>query len=178
MSDGTAVSVGRQFVIDDADRSIFKVNRSTMTRADIFEEEQTKIFDRCWVYLGHESEVPNANDFKTRTVGGRSLLFTRDSAGVLHAYLNTCPHRGATVCREEEGSAKRFTCFYHGWTFGNDGSLLCQMRNPTDLLSTSHASTCRTFHVLKATVASCLSRSIAISPIYPRTSVTLRSIST
>lgn len=124
MSDGTAVSVGRQFVIDDADRSIFKVNRSTMTRADIFEEEQTKIFDRCWVYLGHESEVPNANDFKTRTVGGRSLLFTRDSAGVLHAYLNTCPHRGATVCREEEGSAKRFTCFYHGWTFGNDGSLL------------------------------------------------------
>ena len=40
--------------------------------------------------------------------------------------LNTCPHRGAQVCREKHGSAKSFQCFYHGWVFGLDGTLRSQ----------------------------------------------------
>ena len=40
--------------------------------------------------------------------------------------LNTCPHRGAQVCREEHGNAKSFQCFYHGWVFGLDGTLRSQ----------------------------------------------------
>ena len=37
--------------------------------------------------------------------------------------LNTCPHRGAQVCREKRGNAKAFQCFYHGWAFGLDGKM-------------------------------------------------------
>jgi p-cumate 2,3-dioxygenase subunit alpha len=40
--------------------------------------------------------------------------------------LNTCPHRGAQVCREKHGNAKSFQCFYHGWVFGLDGALRSQ----------------------------------------------------
>lgn len=124
MSIDVSAQAFREFVIDDPDRSIFKVHRSSMTVPSILEEERRKIFDECWLYLGHESEVRSPGDFKTRLVGGRSLLFARDSDGELHAYLNACPHRGAEVCREDGGNAKRFTCFYHGWTFANDGRLL------------------------------------------------------
>ena len=42
----------------------------------------------------------------------------------MRCFYNTCPHRGAEVCREERGNAKRFTCFYHAWTFDTSGSLL------------------------------------------------------
>ena len=59
-------------------------------------------------------------------VGGRNILFARDGKGDLKAMLNTCPHRGAQVCREKHGSAKSFQCFYHGWVFGLDGTLRSQ----------------------------------------------------
>ena len=59
-------------------------------------------------------------------MAGRSILFTRDAKGQLRALLNTCPHRGAQVCRERKGNAKSFQCFYHGWVFGADGKLRSQ----------------------------------------------------
>lgn len=113
-----------RLVIDDEARGTFKVHRSAMTSAEVLSEERLKVFDRCWLYVGHDSEVFAPGDFEARDVGGRPLLFCRDEAGVVRAFLNVCPHRGARVCREPRGSAKRFTCFYHGWTFANSGALV------------------------------------------------------
>ena len=61
---------------------------------------------------------------KEKKVGGRNLLFTRSSDGVIRTLYNSCPHRGALVCRENEGNTKVFRCFYHAWTFKNDGELV------------------------------------------------------
>jgi p-cumate 2,3-dioxygenase alpha subunit len=108
--------------VDDA-RSTFKVSRKAFVQESVMEDEYAAIFDKCWLYVGHESELQKPGDFLIRTVARRNLLFTRDSKGKLNAFFNTCPHRGATVCREEKGNAKNFTCFYHGWVFGNDGRL-------------------------------------------------------
>ncbi len=47
----------KDLVIDDRERGVFRVHRSTMTSQEIFERERQQIFDRCWIYLGHESEV-------------------------------------------------------------------------------------------------------------------------
>ncbi|MFD2500236.1 Rieske 2Fe-2S domain-containing protein [Rhizorhabdus histidinilytica] len=80
------------------------------------------IFDRCWLYIGHESELPNPNDFVRRSVGGRDLIFNRDRKGDYHAFFNSCPHRGAAVVREDKGSSISFKCFYHGWSFNNNGA--------------------------------------------------------
>lgn len=124
MSTTVSIKARGPLVIDDPERSIFKVHRSSMTSSEILDAEREKIFSRCWIYLGHESEVKEPGAFTTRKVGGRSLIFARDSTGGLRAYLNSCPHRGAEVCREDHGNSKRFTCFYHGWTFSNDGRLL------------------------------------------------------
>src|SRR5205085_6006084 len=60
-------------------------------------------------------------DFLTRSVGGRELVFNRDRGGAVHAFLNTCPHRGATLVREPRGNSISFQCFYHGWAFNVNG---------------------------------------------------------
>ena len=110
----------------DKSKKIFKVSRQAFVDPAILDAERAQIFDKCWLYLGHSSELAKPGDFVTRQVGGRGILFARDGKGDLKAMLNTCPHRGAQVCREKHGSAKSFQCFYHGWVFGLDGTLRSQ----------------------------------------------------
>ena len=98
-----------------------KVHQRLYTEPGIFKEEMTKIFGAVWMYLAHESQIPNNNDFVTAKLGLRPLIVVRDVEGVIRALYNRCTHRGATVCREESGSAKSFACPYHGWSYFNSG---------------------------------------------------------
>ncbi len=111
------------FIIDEPDRERFRLNRRVLVDPDLLEVERQRIFDRCWIYLGHESEIPRNGDFRTRLAAGRPILFARDRAGRVRAFLNTCQHRGTMVCRERGGNRTRFTCLYHGWTYDIDGAL-------------------------------------------------------
>jgi phenylpropionate dioxygenase-like ring-hydroxylating dioxygenase large terminal subunit len=111
----------------------FEINRAALVDAAVLERERERLFDRLWIYVGHDSEVRQPGDFRTRTVCGRPVILCRDSAGAARVFLNTCRHRGAMVCREREGNAARFTCFYHGWTYDRDGKLYAvpgQTANP------------------------------------------------
>ena len=101
----------------------FSVNREVFVSREIFEREQRAIFDRCWIYVGHASELRQPGDYKTRSVAGRPVIFCRDRDGQVRALINSCRHRGAIVCREREGNARNFFCMYHGWTYNTDGSL-------------------------------------------------------
>lgn len=101
-----------------------KVHRSLYTDPAIFDRELTRIFGGTWVYLAHESQVPNSDDFFRTRLGLRPIIVVRDSSGSLRALYNRCTHRGATVCRERTGSAKAFRCPYHGWTYANSGALM------------------------------------------------------
>ena len=89
----------------------------------IFAEELDKIFHATWVYVGHESEIPNPGDYKTSFIGRVPVILSRDLAGKIHVVANRCTHRGSTVCAREFGHAESFTCPYHAWTFRLDGSL-------------------------------------------------------
>ena len=102
---------------------MFRVARQSFIDQEVFEAERAKIFNKCWLYLGHASELAKKGSFVTRQVGGRNLIFNRDASGEFHAFLNACPHRGSMVCRELSGVAKNFTCSYHGWVFAADGKL-------------------------------------------------------
>ena len=114
----------KDLIIDDRGQGIFKVHRSAMTSQEIFDLEQERIFNKCWLYLGHESEVEKPGDYRRRDVAGRPVFFARGSDGQVRVFLNTCPHRGAMICRQDEGAAESFQCFYHAWTFNNQGELV------------------------------------------------------
>jgi p-cumate 2,3-dioxygenase alpha subunit len=112
-------------VIDRPEEELFAYHRSTMTSPEIFELEQERIFSKCWLYLGHESEVPNPGDYVRREIAGRPLFFARSrKTGKINVFYNTCTHRGATICRQDAGNGKSFQCFYHAWTFNMEGELI------------------------------------------------------
>jgi p-cumate 2,3-dioxygenase alpha subunit len=113
----------QDLIVDDRARGIFRVNRRVFTDPEILDEERREVFDRSWLYAGHESEIANPGDFVTRKVGGRPVILVRDGDGTARAFLNTCPHRGNIVCRERAGSTRLFRCFYHAWAFDLGGHL-------------------------------------------------------
>ncbi|MBT3792316.1 MAG: Rieske 2Fe-2S domain-containing protein [Rhodospirillales bacterium] len=120
----TSLDGNGSLIIDNAAEGVFQVNRAAMIEPSIFDAEQRRVFDKVWVYFGHESEVPSPGDFRTRTLVGRPLILVHGDDGVIRAFINSCPHRGAEVCREPKGNAKAFRCLYHAWTFANTGAVL------------------------------------------------------
>ena len=89
----------QNLIVDDRARGVFRVNRRAFTDPEILEQERREVFDRSWLYAGHESETADPGDYVTRRVGGRPLILVRDDTGAAHAFLNTCPHRGNIVFR-------------------------------------------------------------------------------
>lgn len=113
-----------QYIDDDRQMPRFRVNRRVMTDPEVFAREKQQIFDTTWLYLGHESELKKPNDFQTRRVGGRPLIFAKDKKGAIRVWINSCPHRGAMICREDKGNARFMTCAYHGWSFSTSGEVV------------------------------------------------------
>src|SRR6516165_9959463 len=112
------------YIIDDREAGRFRVNRRVFTDVQCLAEERRRIFDKCWIYVGHESEVPHAGDFRSRNVAGRPLILIRGDDSTTRVFLNTCTHRGAMVCRQKSGNARSFQCPYHAWTFSSRGQLI------------------------------------------------------
>lgn len=106
----------------DLDQGI--ISREIFVNEGLYQQEQEQIFARVWLFVGHESQVPNAGDFTVSCMGEESVILTRDSHDQIHVLLNTCMHRGMKVCRYDEGNTNTFTCPYHGWSYGVDGSLV------------------------------------------------------
>jgi 3-phenylpropionate/trans-cinnamate dioxygenase alpha subunit len=100
-----------------------EVDRRIYSDEEIFELEMERIFARAWLFLCHETQIPEPGDFFQSVMGRDNVLVVRQKDGSLKALLNTCAHRGNAVCRAEEGNAKSFLCTYHGWSYGIDGSL-------------------------------------------------------
>lgn len=90
----------------------------------IFALEKEKVFARSWVYLAHESEVPEEGDYVLRYLMDDPFIIVRSEDGQVRALSNVCRHRGMQVCRSELGNAAHFRCPYHGWTYRNDGKLV------------------------------------------------------
>jgi p-cumate 2,3-dioxygenase subunit alpha len=111
-------------VMDRPREGTFRVHRSAMTSEAILALERERIFERCWLYVGHESEVPQPGDYRRRSLVGRPLFMVRGADGQIRVFHNTCTHRGAMICRHDAGSAAQFQCFYHAWTFNNEGALI------------------------------------------------------
>jgi phenylpropionate dioxygenase-like ring-hydroxylating dioxygenase large terminal subunit len=110
-------------VVEDIPAGTFRVHHAALAEEAVFRAETRAIFDRCWLYVGHESEIPRPGDFRARDVGNRPLVFWHGHDGVKRVFYNSCRHRGALVCRVPEGNTRTMSCFYHAWTYGCTGAL-------------------------------------------------------
>jgi phenylpropionate dioxygenase-like ring-hydroxylating dioxygenase large terminal subunit len=101
-----------------------RVHRSVYTSQEIFDLEMENIWEKAWVYAGHESQVKKTGDFFTVQVGRQPLILVRDKDGSIRALFNRCPHRGVQLCGARSGNTgSTFVCSYHAWTFHLDGRI-------------------------------------------------------
>src|SRR5262245_38649533 len=90
---------------------------------ELYEREIRRIFMHSWLYVGHQSQIPERGDYFLFEIAGESVIIVRDGEGGVNALLNVCRHRGSRICDAPTGHEARLTCRYHGWTYGLDGSL-------------------------------------------------------
>ena len=100
------------------------VSREAFVSDDVYRLELTRIFEKGWVFLAHETEILAPGDYVVRTLGKAPVIVIRDSDDTVKAMLNSCRHRGTKLCRSDTGNARRFVCPYHGWTYERDGQLI------------------------------------------------------
>jgi glycine betaine catabolism A len=91
----------------------------------IFDQEQERIFEASWFAAARATEIREPGSFRTVDVGRENVLLVRGRDGTLRGFLNVCRHRGARVCLEQSGTARRkLQCGYHAWTYSLEGALV------------------------------------------------------
>jgi len=114
------VSSAKSFI--DSDKGL--VDRRIFSDPEIYALELERIFARAWNFMCHESQIARPGDFFMSRIGEDQVIVTRDKKETIHVLLNTCRHRGNSVCRAEQGHTNSFMCAYHGWNYGLDGRLV------------------------------------------------------
>ena len=82
-----------------------------------------KLFHSKWLFLTHESQIPEPGSFVTGSLGDVPVACVRGQDGSIRTFVNRCPHRGAQVCPGRSGQVTHLMCPYHGWTFELNGRL-------------------------------------------------------
>ena len=101
----------------------YALPRDFYTSQAVFDHDIAAIWNRNWIWVGHESQIPEPGDYFLFDYGPESLIVVRDRQGGIRAHLNVCRHRGSRVCTEGEGKARVFVCPYHAWTYELSGEL-------------------------------------------------------
>jgi Rieske 2Fe-2S family protein len=105
-------------------RTGFALARDFYRDEAFYQLDLDNLFHKDWIFAGHDCEIPKAGDYFTMELGQYPLIVTRDASGKVRAHHNTCRHRGFRLCDTPRGSAKRFVCPYHQWTYDPDGKLV------------------------------------------------------
>lgn len=101
-----------------------RVHRSVYTDPNIFAREMQEIFEKVWVYCGHESQIPRTGDYYTVQIGGQPMIMVRKVDGGVAVLYNRCPHRGVQLCGARYGNTgSSLVCSYHAWSFHLDGRI-------------------------------------------------------
>lgn len=101
----------------------YALPREVYTSDAIFAHDIAAVWNRNWIWVGHDSQIPNAGDYFLFDYGPESLIIVRDREGQVRAHLNVCRHRGSRVCVEQAGNTRVFSCPYHARTYELSGAL-------------------------------------------------------
>jgi phenylpropionate dioxygenase-like ring-hydroxylating dioxygenase large terminal subunit len=85
----------------------------------IFLQENNKIFNKIWNFVGFKSDFLNDNDFVTLKIASTPIV-VQNIKGVVKSFLNVCSHRFSIIQAEDSGN-RPLVCPYHGWAYDKDG---------------------------------------------------------
>ncbi len=114
---------GRDGTLDKAD-DVYQVPVEHYFERTRWEAEMRQIFRRLPLVLAATAELRGIGSYKSLTAAGVQVLITRARDGEIRAFVNMCSHRGAKLVDDGSGTAHRFTCPYHAWTYSPEGSLV------------------------------------------------------
>lgn len=89
----------------------------------VYEAERERIFQRAWMPLVREEQIPEPGDYRSLTLAGQPVVVVRGRDDRIRVLSRVCLHRAAPVV-EGDGNRTHFTCPYHAWSYGLDGVLL------------------------------------------------------
>jgi Rieske 2Fe-2S family protein len=149
-------SLGKIRSLLDQRRAGHSLPQPFYTDPDIYEFDLAAIYGRSWIMVGFETEVPRPGSYLALTIGRSPVVVVRDEDGALRAFFNSCRHRGAQICPNGTGHARRFVCPYHQWSYSLDGTLHRAGRMSDDFDLSQHG--LRPIHVetVAGTVYVCL----------------------
>ena len=111
----------------DAVRALVRpdaVHRDLYINDEVFDLEMEHLFRNTWVFVGHDSQVPEAGDYTTTHAGSEPVIMIRDNEGSVNVLLNRCAHKGTRLLSAREGNTgPLLRCPYHGWTYEHTGAL-------------------------------------------------------
>lgn len=100
------------------------ISRRAWTDPEIYALEKKGIFGKSWLFLGHESQIPESGDFVQAYMCETPIILSRGDGDEIYANINSCTHRGLPVCRADHGNTKKFVCPYHNWNYDISGKLV------------------------------------------------------
>ena len=103
---------------------VFRVPATNYYDPDRWQVEVDRIFKRLPLMLAFSAELSEPGAYKALEAAGVPVLLTRANDGEVRAFVNMCSHRGSMVVEEGLGTARRFSCPYHAWTYDQKGSLV------------------------------------------------------
>ena len=101
-----------------------RVHRNVYTDPEVFDLEMERIWAKSWIYIGHESQVPDKGNYFTLNYGKVPVVMVRDKDDQVHVLHNRCGHKGVKLVDRPCGKIPAFRCCYHGWRYRLDGKLL------------------------------------------------------
>jgi benzoate/toluate 1,2-dioxygenase alpha subunit len=101
------------------------VHRNVYLSSELFDLEMERLWRNSWVYIGHDSQIPQAGDYYTVEIARQPLIMVRAGDGGVNVLFNRCAHKGSRLLSSPHGRCEGsvIRCPYHGWTYKLDGSI-------------------------------------------------------
>jgi phenylpropionate dioxygenase-like ring-hydroxylating dioxygenase large terminal subunit len=89
---------------------------------DFMQQEWDNLWTKIWHIAGREQQLAEPGDFVVHDFMRESVIIVRQRDGSLRGFYNACGHRAQRLVWNH-GHQESFSCPYHGWQWGLDGSL-------------------------------------------------------
>ena len=108
-----------------------RVPKERYYHPDFYALEVERLWPRVWQMACRLEEIPHPRDFVEYEFLDQSVVVVRMDDGSVRAFQNACRHRGVRVVQGRGACENGFTCPFHGWCYGPDGTNVAVTRRKT-----------------------------------------------